>query len=104
MKTPVPPYTFNNAWAIVILRALDVFWACVIWRDYDVTISSYTGLDLRKPKPQRWSRMLGWVLEHIQKGHCEGAIKADIERCKTALAILGVKPCSPSLSSSPSAP
>jgi hypothetical protein len=89
MKTPVPPYTFNNAWAIVILRAFDVFWACVIWRDYDITISSYTGLELRKAQPREWARMLGWILNHIQANHCEIAIKADIERCKEALMILG---------------
>lgn len=88
MRTPVPSYTFNNAWAIVILRSLDVFWACIIWRDYDITISSYTGLELRRPNPRPWARALGWMLEHIQTGHCEAAIKADIERCQAALLIL----------------
>ena len=89
VKTPVPPYTFNNAWAIVILRALDVFWACVVWRDYDITISSYTGLELRKPQPKLWARWLGWVLDHIQANHCNLAIQADTERCRDALVILG---------------
>jgi hypothetical protein len=89
VKTPVPPYTFDNAWAIVILRSLDVFWACLIWRDYDITISSYTGLELRKPAPALWARALGWVLNHIQANHCEGAITADIERGRAALTILG---------------
>jgi hypothetical protein len=89
VKTPVPPYTFNNTWAIVILRAFDVFWGCVVWRDYDITISSWTGLELRKPKAQGWARDLGWVLNHISPGHCEGAIKADIVRAQAALTILG---------------
>lgn len=89
MKTPVQPYTFDNAWAIVVLRALDVFWACLIWRDYDITISSYTGLALRKPTPPWWARTLGWILDHIQPNHCELAIAADIERAKAALTILG---------------
>lgn len=89
-STPIK-YSFSNVWAVVILRSLDVFWACVIWRDYDITISSYTGLELRKPKPQLWARVLGWVLNHIQKDHCEGAIAADIERARDALTILGVE-------------
>lgn len=88
VKTPVPRYTFDNAWAIVILRALDVFWACVIWRDYDITISSYTGLELLKPNPRLWARALGWVLDHVQANHCALAIAADIERCTDALTIL----------------
>jgi hypothetical protein len=87
MKTPVS-YTFTNVWAVVILRALDVFFACCIWRDYDVTISAWTGLDLRKPTPQHWSRILGWILNRIQPNHCELAIAADIERAQAALIIL----------------
>lgn len=88
MKTPVKAYTFNNVWAIVILRALDVFWACVIWRDYDITISSWTGIELWKERPAKWALILGWILNHIEKGHCEGAIIADLERIEIARGIL----------------
>ena len=88
MKTPAP-ITWSNVWAVCILRAADIFWASVIWRDYDITISAWTGLEMKKPKPARWAKILHWVLDHIQPYHCEGAIVADAERAKQALVILG---------------
>lgn len=81
--------TFNNSYGLVIARALDILACTWIWRDYDITISSMTGLELRKPAPARWARLLGWVLNNLQAGHCESAIVADRERCKAALEILG---------------
>ena len=82
--------TWKNAWAVLVLRAIDIFWATLIWRDYGVTISSWTGLALRKPSPPRWAQMLGWVLDHVQASHCELAIAADIQRARDTLTILGV--------------
>lgn len=78
----------RNVWAFVILLALDLFWAMVIWRRYDITISSWTGLELRKPVPRQWAKILGWILDHIQKDHCELSIKGDAARAQQALEIL----------------
>lgn len=87
--SPVAKVTFNNAWAVVFLRALDLFWATLVWRQYDITISSWTGLAYRRAYPPTWAIVLCWVLNHIQPNHCEKAIRADIERAQSALKILG---------------
>lgn len=87
--SPVAKVTFSNVWAIVFLRALDLFWATLIWRQYDITISSWTGLACRQAYPPIWARDLEWALNHIQPNHCEKAIRADIERANSALKILG---------------
>jgi hypothetical protein len=79
---------YSNGYFLVLLRAVDVLACTWIWRDYDITISSMTGLELRKPAPARWARILGWVLNHLQTGHCELAIAADELRCLEALKIL----------------
>lgn len=81
--------TYTNTYFLVLLRAFDILACSWVWRDYDITISSMTGLELRKPAPKRWARVLGWVLNHLQAGHCESAILADRERCLEALKILG---------------
>ena len=79
---------YNNSYGFVILRAIDLFWGTLIWRDYAITISSMTGLELRKAAPARWARILGWVLNHIEPHHCEMAIAADLLRAQTAQAVL----------------
>jgi hypothetical protein len=84
--------TYSNGYVIVIARTIDILFCGWIWRDYDVTISSMTGLELRNPAPRWWARWLGWVLNHIQTNHCELAITADIERANQALALLCAKP------------
>ena len=85
--------TFNNSYGFVFLRALDTFGASLIWRDYALTISSMTGLELRKSAPARWARVLGWCLNHVAAGHCESAISADTLRAHQALLLLvGVAP------------
>lgn len=78
----------TNVYYMVLARSLDVMACSWIWRDYDITISSMCGLALRKLAPPLWARVLGWVLNHLQTGHCEQAIAADIQRCQQALAIL----------------
>ncbi len=80
---------YRNSYFFVLVRAIDILACTWIWRDYDITISSMTGLELRKPKPRLWARVLGWVLNHLQANHCELAIVADRTRCQQALAILG---------------
>ena len=78
----------NNSYAFKLLIAIDMFVCAVIWRDSGITISSMTGLNLRRPTPSLWAKGLGWVLNHIQSGHCELAITHDISRAKAALVIL----------------
>lgn len=79
---------YNQTYAVVVARCIDLCVAGFIWRDYGVTISSFTGLELRRPKPALWARALGWVLNHIETNHCELAIACDIERADAALHIL----------------
>lgn len=80
---------YSNSYAMVLARSLDILACSWIWRDYDITISSMTGLELRKSAPARWAKILGWCLNHLQANHCEQAIVADIARCTEALKILG---------------
>ena len=79
----------NNGYAFLFARAIDVLCCTWIWRQVDITISSMAGLELRKPAPARWARVLGWVLNHLQKNHCEIAIDNDRARAKAALRVLG---------------
>ncbi len=83
---------YRWSWTRVLATAVDVMFATAIWREYDITISSQCGLQLRKPDPAWWAQWLGWVLNHIQKNHCELAIKDDIQRADAALSILRGEP------------
>lgn len=67
---------------------LDLFIGGLVFREADITISSMTGMELRKPAPRRWARTLGWVLNHIQKNHCELAIEHDRARAQATLDFL----------------
>lgn len=87
-----PQAAYNKGYVVTILRAVDIFFAALIWRDYGVTISAMTGLELRKPQPASWARILGGFLNWLSSGHCEGAIASDRLRAKQALNILG-DPC-----------
>ena len=79
----------SNTYFLVILRSVDILACSWIWRDYDITISSMCGLELRKAAPARWARWLGGVLNWLQKEHCEMAIASDMLRCMQALKVLG---------------
>jgi hypothetical protein len=79
---------FDNTYVFKSLLYLDMFLCALIWRDADVTISSMTGLELKRPKPRLWARLLGGALNRIQKDHCQKAIRSDIARAQAALAIL----------------
>jgi hypothetical protein len=78
----------QTGWIFKILLYLDVFWCGVVWGDSDVTISSMTGLELRKPQPQWWAVALGWFLNTLQPGHCESAIAHDTARAQQAIKLL----------------
>lgn len=83
--------SYNKGYAVLIARTIDILCCAWVWRDYDVTISSMVGLELRKPAPRWWARWLGKFLNWIEKNHTELAILADIERARQALTILGAK-------------
>jgi len=83
--------SIDNGYVFKVLIAVDIFVCSIVWRDADITISSMTGLELRKPNPKKWAVVLGWVLNHIQKNHCEMAIESDIDRAYSALLILQAK-------------
>ena len=78
----------NNSYVFKLLIAIDMFVCSVIWRDSGITISSMTGLELRRPNARKWAKVLGWVLNHIQPGHCEMAIANDLKRNAAAKATL----------------
>lgn len=78
----------SNTYVFKVLLYFDMFIGACIWRDSDVTISSFTGLELRKAKPRLWARLLGGALNWLQAGHCESAILHDTGRANEALAIL----------------
>jgi hypothetical protein len=80
--------TYDNSYLFVLMRSLDILTGSWIWRDYDITVSSMTGLALRNPSPPRWARILGGFLNWLQTNHCELAIQADLLRCQQAEAIL----------------
>jgi hypothetical protein len=81
----------NNTYTLVIARAIDIFACTLIWRRYDLTISSMCGLQLRLSKPALWARLLGGMLNALQTNHCELAIAADSQRAETTLQMLGLK-------------
>ena len=83
--------SYNNSYGMVLARGIDILFATWIWRNYDITISSMTGLELRKPAPAKWAVILGWFLNHLQANHCELAIAADTLRIDQAKAILSGK-------------
>lgn len=80
---------FSQVWAIVIARCIDICVAGWIWRDYGVSISSHVGLELRKITPAIWAIVIGdWILNKIEKNHCELAIAADYARAVAAAGLL----------------
>ena len=82
------PVQFNKTYAVLIARTLDILLAGWIWRDYDITISSETGLAMRTPSPPRWARWLNAFLTWIETNHCELAIQADTYRAESMLALI----------------
>lgn len=82
----------SNSYEMVVARSVDILACTWIWRDYDMTISSMAGLELRKPAPKKWALLIGRdFLERLWPGHCEKAILADLARAIEAQAILSGK-------------
>jgi hypothetical protein len=92
MTTPTASGQYNKGYLVLLARAIDILACTWIWRDYDITISSMAGLELRKANPRIWARLLGGLLNTLQANHCELAIASDRLRAQQALAILG-DPC-----------
>jgi hypothetical protein len=78
-----------GSWLFKLLIYIDIFWCSVIFGNADVTISSMTGLRMRKPNPPMWARALNAGLNRIQPRHCDLAIEADTIRAIEALQLLG---------------
>ncbi len=80
---------YNQTYAVVVARCLDILVAGWLWREYDITISAHAGLALRLETPPIWAIVLGrWVLNKIEANHCELAVAADYERAQLALKLL----------------
>jgi hypothetical protein len=86
---PLNPVRYNKAYTVLIARVIDISLSAFIWRDYDITISAQCGLAMRRPNPPLWARALNAFLNALERGHCELAICADIERAQAAQVILG---------------
>jgi len=81
---------YNKTYAITIALGIDILFASWIWRDYDITISAFTGLELRRGKDAaRWAKILGAFLNWLEANHCELAIQGDRARAADALKVLG---------------
>ena len=83
-----PTVAYSNVYIVVVARAIDIFFGTLFEREYGITISSYTRLEMLKPKPARWARILNAFLDFLEKNHCELARLCDIERADKAKAIL----------------
>ena len=81
--------SYNKGYVVTLARCIDILACGWIWRNYDVTVSSMCGLELRRPAPRWWARWLGGFLNWLQTGHCESAIEADTARAVDALVLLG---------------
>ncbi len=82
----------SNTYFLVLCRAVDILCCTVLWRDYDITISSICGLALRKERAglpaSKVLCALGRALNWLQTAHCERAIAADLLRIRLATSIL----------------
>lgn len=79
---------YGNTYVFIVLLTLDLAVAALVRREYGITISSYTGLELRKEQPKAWAIWLGAFLVLCQTNHCEEAIAADRERAQYAQKVL----------------
>lgn len=82
-------FASDNTWARRFSVSFDILTFSLFKRQYDVTISSWCGLEMRKGVTgNQFGRALGWVLNRLQANHCEEAITADTARAQAALIYL----------------
>lgn len=81
-------FSSGKTWARRFSISVDILTFSLFQRQYDVTISSWCGLQLRDPSGNKFGRALGRVLDHLQTNHCEEAITADMGRAHDALIYL----------------
>ena len=79
---------YSQRYVAVLARALDLFIATAIKRDYGVTVSSWCGLTLREGNSSSPYWNLGKFLNKLQKDHCELAMACDRERAEYVLETL----------------
>lgn len=101
--------TSGQPYALEAGLGLDFWAAATFFGAYGITVSTMAGLVRDgKDAPLRlygWQRgFLRWLEPKLSREHCAKALQHDIERCKTALTLMGVQACSPSQSSSVSQP
>lgn len=83
---------WSNTYSHTLVIAVDIFTASTFWNTEDVTVSSLSGLALRKGEINTFLAHLGNLLNKIQNDHCELAIAADLSRCAQASALLNSVP------------
>lgn len=70
-----------------VMLYIDIFACALLTRNPDMTLSARCGLYCRHDPPLFWL-ILGKLLEALQRGHLEMAIKADLDRAQTAVKLL----------------
>lgn len=79
-------FSKEQTWARRFSVSIDILTFSLFERQYDVTISSWCGLQIRDgASGNKFGRALGWVLNHLQANHCEQAITADAKRATDAI-------------------
>lgn len=82
----VGAFSGARTWTHIFAVSVDILFFSICRGVYDCTISSWCGLEIRKGSAgNKFGRGLGWVLNHIQKDHCELAIAADQARAAACL-------------------
>lgn len=80
--------SWSNSYTHTLAIAVDMLTASVFWNTTDVTVSSLCGKALEKGQSKTMLGLLGRALNRLQAGHCQMAIKADLDRINKAKAIL----------------
>jgi hypothetical protein len=91
--------TTGDTYALEAGLGLDYWAAATFFGVYGITVSTLSGLvrdgkdaPLRLYAFQR--SFLRWLEPRLSRAHCAAALQSDIARCKTALTLMGVTPCS----------
>ena len=80
--------TPGQGYGAKVLFFFDLFVCALIFRIPDVTISSLTGLALRKPNPPLVAKLISKFCNIFAPNHCENAIAADRARAEATIQLL----------------